>query len=78
MVKGFVDILLISESKLDDSFPEGQFVIDGYHVPFRFDQHENGGRLLLSVHEDITAKILHSDFPVAESFYAEIILHKKR
>ena len=31
MVKGFVDIFLISESKLDDSFPEGQFIIDGYH-----------------------------------------------
>ena len=33
LVKGFVDILLISESKLDDSFPEGQFIIDGYHHP---------------------------------------------
>ena len=29
MVKGFVDIFFISESKLDDSFPEGQFTIDG-------------------------------------------------
>ena len=38
MVKGFVDIFLISESKLDDSFPEGQFIIDGYHAPFRFDR----------------------------------------
>ena len=31
MVKGFADIFLISESKLDDSFPERQFIIDGYH-----------------------------------------------
>ena len=78
MVKGFVDIFLISESKLDDSFPEGQFTIDGYHAPFMFDRHGNGGGLLLYVREDIPAKVLHSDFPAAESFYAEIILHKKR
>ena len=42
MVKGFVDIFLISESKLDDSFPEGQFTIDGYHAPFRFDREWRG------------------------------------
>ena len=76
MVKGFVDIFLISESKLHDSFPEGQFIIDGYHAPFRFDRHGNGGGLLLYVREDIPAKVLHSDFPA--SFYPEIILHKKR
>ena len=74
MVKGFADIFLISESKLDDSFPEGQFIIDGYHAPFRFDRYWNGGGLLLYVRKDIPAKVLHSDFPAAESFYAEIIL----
>ena len=78
MVKDFVDIFLKSESKLHDSFPEGQFIIDGYHGPFRFDQRGNGGGLLLYVREDIPAKVLHSDFPAAESFYPEIILHKKR
>ena len=75
MVKGFLDIFLISESNLDDSFPEGQFIIDGYDTPFRFDRHGNVGGLLLYVREDIPAKDLHSDFPTAESFFAEIILH---
>ena len=78
MDKCFVDIFLISESNLDDSFPEGQFTIDGYHAPFRFDRHGNGGGFLMYVRENIPAKVLHSDFPAAESFYAEIILHKKR
>ena len=78
MVKDFFDIFLISESKLDDSFPEGEFTIDGYHAPFRFDRHGNGWRLLLYVRKDIPAKVLHNDFSAAESFYAEINLHKKR
>ena len=34
-VKGSVDILM--ETKLNDSFPEGQFLIEGFHSPFRFD-----------------------------------------
>ena len=68
MVKGFVDIFLISESKLDDSFPEGQFIIDGYHAPFRFDWHGNVVGLLLYVCEDMPVKIVHSDFLAAESF----------
>ena len=31
------------ESKLDDSFPLGQFLIEGFLLPFRFDRDENGG-----------------------------------
>ena len=30
-----IDIFLISETKLNDTFPERQFVIDGYHPPYR-------------------------------------------
>ena len=40
-VKGNIDILMISETKLDESFPVGQFLIDGYSVPFRFDRNGN-------------------------------------
>ena len=34
MVKGHIDVLMISESKLDNSFPDGQFLIEGYGAPF--------------------------------------------
>ena len=54
------------------------YVKSVYHAPFKFDRNGNGGGLLLYVREDIPAKVLYSDFPAAESFYAEIILHKKR
>ena len=77
MVKGFVDIFLISESKLDDSFPEGQFTIDGYYAPFRFDRHGNGGGLLLYVHEDIPAKVLHCDFLLLKVFMLRLFSIRK-
>ena len=41
-----VDILLIVETKLDDSFPINQFHIAGYQQ-FRADRSSNGGGLLL-------------------------------
>ena len=77
-IKGSIGIFMISETKLDDSFPQGQFLIEGFHSPFRFDRNKTGGRILLYVREDIPAKVLSHDFPTAESFFVEIILDKKK
>ena len=30
LIKGNIDILLVSETKIDDSFPNGNLLIDGY------------------------------------------------
>ena len=46
MIKNNVDILLISEAKIDSSFPTAQFHIDGFTI-YRRDRNENGGGLLL-------------------------------
>ena len=32
-----IDLLLISETKLDDSFPTAQFQMKGFSVPYRYD-----------------------------------------
>ena len=37
LVLGNVDVLVISETKFDDSFPAGQFKIPGFASPFRLD-----------------------------------------
>ena len=44
---------MTSETNLDESFPVGQFLVDGYSVPFRFDRNGNGGGILLHMREDI-------------------------
>ena len=77
-IKGFIDISMISETKLDESFPECQFFIDGYHTPFRCDWNGDGGGILLYVLEEIPAKDIHCDFPTFESFLVEINLDKKK
>ena len=37
-VRGNVDILIISETKIDDSPPPTQFLIEGFTAPYRLDQ----------------------------------------
>ena len=38
LIKDKIDIFLISEAKLDISFPSGQFLIKGYSAPLRLDR----------------------------------------
>ena len=41
-----IDILCITETKLDESFPNNQFVLVGYHLQCRRDFTDNKGGLL--------------------------------
>ena len=43
IIKNKIDILMISETKLDSSFSNEQFQIYGYSKPYRFDRNGNGG-----------------------------------
>ena len=55
-IKGNVDNLLISETKLDESFPTVQFRIDGFYTPYRIDRDKNGGSILLYVRKVIPSE----------------------
>ena len=76
-VKGNTDILMISETKLDESFPPGQYFLDGYSVLFRFDRNANGGGILLHIKEDIPSKLLSINKNI-EGFLVKINLLKKK
>ena len=47
---------MISETKLDETFPENQFLMDGFTPPFRIDRNLNGGGIALYVREDIPSR----------------------
>ena len=59
IVKNRVDILILCETKLDESFPTRQFHIEGYKCPYRKDRNKNGGGVLIYVRDDIPSKELH-------------------
>ena len=37
-----MDILMVTEAKLDDSCPVSQLNVEGFSKPFRLDQNKNG------------------------------------
>ena len=67
---------MISEAKIDSSFPSVQFHLEGYAAPYRLDRNANGGGILLYVREDIPLNLLNTDLSI-EEFFVEIRLRKK-
>ena len=74
-----IDMLLISETKLNDTFPQGQFVINGFRAPFMEDRNDKGDGLLLFLKDHVPCRIIIIDFsPRIEAIVAEIKLKKKK
>ena len=75
-----IDILMISETKLDNSFPKSEFLLPGYTEPYRIDRNCHGGGILLYIRCDIPSKeIPNSRLPSpSEGFSVEINLRKKK
>ena len=53
-----LDILMIPESKTDDTFPDSQFLIEGFPVSYRLDRTNKGEWMLLYIREDIPYKCI--------------------
>ena len=77
-IKGTIDVLKISETKTDDSFPIGQFLIEGFCTPYRLDRNSKGGGVLLYVREDIPSNLITVDINQIENFYVELNLRNNK
>ena len=80
LVKNRVDILVISETKLDNSFPIGEFEIEGYSTPIRLDRNCHGGGIILYVRSDLPCKELnlHTLPNNVEGIFAELTIRKTK
>ena len=67
-VEGSADVVMITETKLDDTFPADQFVLEGFSKPFRIDHSKNGGGILLFVRDDIPARLISIEKAPIERF----------
>ena len=60
----YVDVLVLTETKLDDSFPKAQFLVDGFSEPYRYDRNRKGGGIMIYICENIPSKLLEKhNFP---------------
>ena len=51
-----VDVLVITETKLDDTFLTSQFLVTGFSVPYRLDQNINGGGIMIFICDDLYSR----------------------
>ena len=80
IINGNVDILVVVETKLDQTFPENQFRINGFKKPYRRDRTANGGGIMIFVREDIPSleKKNHTLPHNVEAIFVEINLRKSK
>ena len=66
---------MISETKLDPSFSNGQFQNNGFSEPYSFDRNGNCGGILLYIRKYIPSKLILSKMAI-EGFFVEINFRK--
>ena len=54
----YVDVLVVIETKLDDTFLTSQFLVTGFSVPYRLDRNRNGGGIMIFIYNDIPSRVL--------------------
>ena len=74
-----LDVLLISETKHDDTFPTAQFLIDGFKKPYRLDRCSKVCGLLLFLRDDKSSRLLteHKTPTNVECIFVEIGIRNK-
>ena len=77
--KDKIDILTVLETKLDSSFPQAQFRIEGYAPPFRCDRNSHDGGILFFIKEDISTKIISiTPLKDSEGIFVELNFRMKK
>ena len=73
-------MLLISDTKIDESLPSAQFLLDGFSRPYRLHRCANGGEILLYARDDISSCLL-TEYKLqdnTECLLIEINIRKKK
>ena len=78
LISGMFDILMITETKLDDTYPVSQLHIDGYSMPYGLDRNRNGGQVIIYARKNIPSTVLRKDLfsNDIEGIFVKIIYRK--
>ena len=78
MISETIDILIIAETKVDDTFPTSQVLIEGFMKPYRYDRNQNGGGLLIHARERAPVKELKQYKDPADIEFGVIEINLKK
>ena len=72
VIQGTFDIFLLSETKIDESFPDKQFRLNNYKI-FRKDRNRYGGGIMFYVNENLPCKSLTTKIDnLTETIFLEV------
>ena len=66
-----IDVLMILETKVDDGFPIGNFLINGFGTLHYSDRHPEGAGVMLFFREDTPSNLLTIENEPIEGLYVE-------
>ena len=69
---------MISEIKIENSFPAANLLIHGFSQPYMIDWNSSGGRISFYVREEIPSNLTKIDFLLMEGLYIELKLRKQK
>ena len=80
IIQNKLDDIVITETKLNDSYPNSQIFIESFRKPYRMDRNKFGGSLLIYIREDIQSKQLfkHNFTKDLEGMFIEANLRKNK
>ena len=67
---------LLSETKVDSSFPSNQFAMEGFSFSFRLDRNSSGGGIMLFVRDETLSQ--YKPNSSVENIFVEINLQSKQ
>ena len=72
--------MIVTETKLDSSFPSGQFLIDRFAKPFHRDRNKNGGGVMIFFRDGIPSKEIKVNFLSSnvECLFIELNIRKAK
>ena len=73
-----MDVLVLTETKLDDSFLKAQFLVDGFSELYRYDRNRKGGGIMIYIRENFPSKLLekHNFSGDIEGLFVELNFRK--
>ncbi|CAG2237113.1 unnamed protein product [Mytilus edulis] len=78
LCKNIVDLLIIAETKIDQSFPDAQFRVDNYHF-WRKDRNAHGGGIVMYIRSDLPCdRKQNMECEIIESIAAELVVNGKK
>ena len=78
VIKDNIEVFMISEAKIDQSFPTNQFMINGFSTPFCLDRNDKDGSIILYIRQDIPSRLVSTQSSQVEGFFIEINFRNKK